>query len=168
MADLYKIRIMDIIDDEVIAKIYLHNVQSSDLPCEKNVGMQVITDSFYHMVNMRMDVNLLDEEIDLLLKNSAKNKINLYNAYVFGVSNGNYSKYLSISEKEIVNISIVKEEDWETVEEWEQELYDDIDLKDRKITPPSSSFKFKVLDKKLINHLKIGLEWTSAMWDKNE
>ncbi len=64
MADLYKIRIMDINNDEVIAKIYLHNVQASDLPCEKNVAMQVITDSFYYMINMRMDVNLLDEEIE--------------------------------------------------------------------------------------------------------
>jgi len=168
MADLYKIRIMDINDDEVIAKIYLHNVQSSDLPCEKNIAMQVITDSFYHMLDMRMDVNLSDEEIDFLLKNSEKKIINLYNTYVFGISDGNYSKYLSIAEKEIVNVEIIKEEDWDTVENWEQELYDDIKSEDRKITPPSTSFKFKVANKNLVNHLKVGLEWTSAMWDRNE
>lgn len=168
MSDLYKIKIMDINDDDVIAKIYLHNVQSSDLPCEKNIAMQVITDSFYHLVNMKMDVNFSDEEIDFLLKKSEKKLIELYNTYIFDVENGDYSKYLSIAEKEITNIKIIKEENWETVEDWEQELYDDVRSEDRKVIPPSTSFKFKVVNKKLINHLKVGLEWTSAMWDRNE
>ena len=168
MADLYKIEIMDIDKTEVVAKIYLHNVQSADLPCKKNIGMQVITDSFYHMTNMTTDVNLLDEEIEFLLENSEKEKINFYNKYIFDIEDGDYSKYLSIANEEIIQIEIIKEEDWDTVEDWEQELFDDIKEEDRKITPPSTSFKFKVVNKNLINHLKVGLEWTTAMWDRDE
>lgn len=168
MSDLYRIKIIGIVGNELVAKIYLHNTQASDLPAKKNIGLQVLTDSFFHMVNMPKDVNLEAVEIEALLKDCERSILNAYDQYIHDSEKVSYGEYIAIAEQEIEHIEITAEENWKTVSLWEEEIYEGVGYFETKTPVPATTFLIRVFNKKLLKHLKEGLEWTSPMWDRTE
>lgn len=168
--DLYKIRILDLRDDEVIAKIYLHNFQSPDLPPKKNIGLQIATDSFHHMNEklFRDSLNLSEAEIEYLLEKTDTTTLSEYDGYVHGEID-DYEQYIAIAEKEIIEIKIINWENWETIQDWIDEWEKGLRHDENPKTPaPSHDFWIKFANTRLLKHLKIGLEWTTPMFDRTE
>lgn len=168
MSDLYKIKIISIVGNELVAKVYLHNTQAADLPAKKNIGLQILTDSFFHMLNMQEDINLSAEIIESLLNVSDQKHLMEYDQYIHDSDKVNYETYIAIANREIVEIKITAEENWETVSDWEEEIYDGVDYDETKTPVPSTTFLIKVLNKDLLKHLQKDLEWTTPMWDRTE
>lgn len=168
MSDLYRIKIIGIVGNELVAKVYLHNTQAPDLPAKKNIGLQLLTDSFFHMVNMPNDLNLEAIEIEALLEHCDRTTLMEYDQYIHDSTKVNYEQYIAIAEQEIEHIEITAEENWETVASWEEEIYEGVSYYETKTPVPATTFLIKVFNKKLLKHLTEDLEWTSPMWDRTE
>ncbi len=169
MADLYKIRIDKVKDNEVIATIFLHNFQASDLPLKNNIALQIISDSFYHMKHYPSDVNLDKENIQKLIQKTDEATLLNYQQMV-----GNHSQrddvlnFLNVADQEILHLEYLKGENWELAKKWQAELESGKNVGETSMTAPSDTLRFSVKSIALIQHLVEGLEWTTPMFDREE
>ena len=168
MADLYRIKIDKIQDETVTSTIYLHNFQAADLPANKNVALQIIMDSFFHMKEMPEDINLSRAEIVKLLSNCSETELSKYSDMLHKQGKVGNEKFLAISEILINSVIEVSDKNWDKVDLWIGELDKGTKPDRTQIEAPSIQIQFQLSKNALHNHLKAGLEWTTPMWDREE
>jgi hypothetical protein len=169
MADLYKIEILSLEETQLRVKVDLINVQAGDLPANKNVALQFATDAYYHMKNFDVDINQNKEEVDELLKNAATQKLDYFNSFLHEHKSMNYAKFISIAEEEILVIKEIAEANWEVQK---IKLWEDLHYAGDKVAAekncPSQTFYIRFRDPELLKHLKVGLIWSTPMFDREE
>ncbi|WP_109098550.1 hypothetical protein [Aquimarina sp. AU58] len=170
--DSYRIKIIDIDDAYVKATYFLYSTQVPDLPLKKNIAFQFITDAYYHLKEFESRVYLntikiSSEKISELLYLCAIRELNAYNDMLRNIDQS--PEYTAISNREIQNLELILDKNWDLVDTWEKEIFEGIEYSKTSIEAPSSTIRFKVKNKKILKHLVSGLEWrTCSIWDRNE
>lgn len=169
MADLYQIEILRIEGDLLTTKVNLVNVQAADLEPKKNVALQFVTDAYFHMKNFEVDINLEAKEVDDLLKNTAVTQLEYFNQLLHDHEFRDYTKYISIAEQEVMLIKVVEEANWEEpkIKLWEELLYAGNKTEAKKISP-TQTYYIRFGDEDLLKHLRVGLIWSTAMFDRED
>lgn len=167
MADLYKIEILSLEENQLRVKVDLINVQVGDLAVNKNVALQFATDAYYHMKNFEVDINLNKEELKTLLKNAATKELDQYNSYLHHQESINYAKFISIAEQEVLIVKEIEEANWDEhkIKLWE-ELYHAGDKVGAERISPSQTFYIRFRNAALLKHLQVGLVWRTPMFDR--
>ncbi|WP_074410352.1 hypothetical protein [Aquimarina megaterium] len=170
--DSYRIKIIDIDDVYVTATYFLYSTQVPDLPLKENIAFQFITDAYYHLKEFESRVyfnttSITAKKISELLNHCAAQELNTYNAMLRNIDQS--PEYTAISNREIQNLELILDKNWDLVDTWEKEIFEGIEYSKTSIEAPSSTIRFKVKNKKILKHLAPGLEWrTCSIWDRNE
>ncbi len=170
--DSYRIKIIDIDNTSVKATYFLYSTQVPDLPLKKNIAFQFITDAYYHLKEFESRVylntiNITTTKTSELLRHCATQELNAYNDMLRNIDQS--PEYTAISNREIQNLELILDKNWDLVDTWKKEIFEGIEYSKTSIEAPSSTIQFKVKNKKMLKHLVPGLEWrTCSIWDRDE